>query len=129
MVVDANTNFRLNSLNIKHIRIDNIITDGEISLEYCFSSCKKTESIELYNFDTSKVRLFSGMFFNCNSLKKLDIRCMNTESAVTFYNMFYSCSALEQLDLNHFKVDQISSVNNMFGNCSNLKELKGIKTK
>ena len=45
-----------------------------------FQGCSSLSSLDLSNFDTSKVTSLLGLFANCNSLTHIDIRNFRTQS-------------------------------------------------
>ena len=52
-------------------------------MERIFFKCKKLKSIDLSDFDTSKVTNMLGMFTDCLDLETINLRNINTSSAVT----------------------------------------------
>ena len=64
-------------------------------MNHMFYRCSSLASLDLSNFDTSKVSDMSYMFANCNNLKFLDISGFNEENKETstydnFFNNFIS---------------------------------------
>ena len=127
------------------------ITNIVIYIQGMFGRCYKLKSLDLRNFDTSKVEnmlsLFSDccnleeisinpstfitknvkdmghMFNNCNKLQNINLSKFETEK-VEFYNsMFLSCKALTKLDLSNFKIMNKANMHEMFKDCSNLCDL------
>ena len=88
-----------------------------------FSDLKNITSIDLSNFDTSKVVSFYYMFNSCNSLKSINLNNVNTSSVKNMAFMFELCSGLETLNLSSFDTSNVTNMYSMFSFCSSLKSL------
>ena len=84
-----------------------------------FENCHSINSLNLNNFDTSKVLNMDNMFANCYSLNDLNINNFDTSQATTMSNMFANCSNLTSLNLSSFTTTK-ADITKMFYNCSNL---------
>ena len=65
-----------------------------------------------------------GMFSYCQSLNSLDLSNFNTSKVDSFDGMFEDCSSLISLDLSNFKIlvnDHMSMIDSMFDHCSSLE--------
>ena len=78
---------------------------------YMFNELKNIISIDLSNFDTSKVESFHGMFYGCTSLKSINLNNVNTSSSKDMIGMFAGCSSLETLNLSSFDTSKVTSMN------------------
>ena len=58
-----------------------------------FGSCSKLTSLNLSNFDTSKVTSMYRMFNGCKSLTHLDIRNFDFTKVTSYSNMFGSSAS------------------------------------
>ena len=79
-----------------------------------FSLCSKLTSLDVSNFDTSKVTSMGYMFYGCSSLTTLDVSSFDT-SNVTFMNyMFEQCRLLKTVyvrtDLDKQKLSGASNI-------------------
>jgi surface protein len=88
-----------------------------------FSSCSKLTSLDLSNFETSKVTDMQYMFSYCNNLTSLDLTGWDTSNVTSMNYMFSSCSKLTSLDVSNFDTSNVTSMSNMFQNCSGLTSL------
>ncbi len=88
-----------------------------------FQGCTSLETLDMRNFDVSKVGNLSRMFGDCRSLKTLDLSNFYTTSATNMNTMFSGCSSLETLDISNFNTSKVENMESMFRNCSKLKEL------
>lgn len=88
-----------------------------------FWGCGKLESIELHNFNTSKVKYMGYMFRNCEALVELDLSSFDTNNVISFESMFESCTSIQKLDLSNFRAGhhQKRSYRRMFRFCKNLE--------
>ena len=86
-----------------------------------FSKCKSINSLNLSNFDTSKVKTMSNMFSECSSLTSIDLSNFETSQVNIMDNMLYHCSLINVLDLSNFNLTNVNSYINMFKECQNLE--------
>ena len=81
------------------------------------------------NFNTSKVKYMTGMFYKCSSLISLDLSSFNTSKVTLFADggsnggMFSNCSSLTSLDLSSFNTSSVTYMCYMFCKCSSLTSL------
>ncbi len=59
-----------------------------------FYNCESLTSLNLSNFDTSKVTDMHLMFYNCESLTSLDLSNFNTSNVTNMHDMFIKCTNL-----------------------------------
>lgn len=90
------------------------------ALFYKLSSAK---SIDLKNFDTSKVTNMSDMFHGCESLTKVDVSRFNTKKTTAMMNMFEDCKNLTSLNLSSFDTSNVTNMSYMFSGCEKLKNV------
>ena len=88
-----------------------------------FSRCSSLTSLDLSNFDTSKVTDMNNMFRSCRSLTSLDVSKFDTSNVTYMYNMFSYCSGLTSLDLSNFDTSKVTNIFGMFSDCSSLTSL------
>ena len=113
--------------------VDNLVNQTNIitmrwnypltSCDSMFNDLKNITSIDLTNFDTSKVEIFECMFYNCTSLKSINLNNVNTSSANNMRSMFSKCSGLEMLNLSSFDTSKVTTMWDMFYGCTSLKSL------
>ena len=88
-----------------------------------FFNCSKLTSLDVSNFDTSKVTNMSNMFYSCSLLTGLDLSGFNTSAVTSMSDMFYNGSSLTSLDLSSFSTGKVTNMSNMFKNCSSLTSI------
>ena len=88
-----------------------------------FQNCYALETIDLSNFDTSKSYIFGNMFSQCHSLKSLNLSNFDSSNVMYMDNMFNGCNSLESLDLSNFDTSKAQGTHYMFKDCYKLKSL------
>ena len=81
---------------------------------YMFSGCSALTSLDLTNFNTSKVESMRDMFEDCSALESLNLTNFNTENVTDMYGMFYQCEKLSSLDLSKFNTEKVEDMSWMF---------------
>ena len=66
-------------------------------MQSMFCGCYVVESLDLSNFDTSKVTYMGGMFRDCDKLTTLDLSSFDTSNVVDMGNMFANDGKLENV--------------------------------
>ena len=64
-----------------------------------------------------------SMFDGCESLSSINLANFNTSKVTALNHMFYNCKNLTTLDLTSFKTGNIESMDCMFAGCKNLKTI------
>ncbi len=147
--ITANSNcsdmFR-NMPNITTITFNNFNTSEVTNLDSTFRDCPKLNSapglesfntskvktfrrlfqdtgftsLNLNNWDTSKVQSFSTVFGECRSLATLNISEWNTSSVNDMHSIFSYCTALASLDLSKWNTSNVTDMGAMFIGCEML---------
>ena len=86
-----------------------------------FAYCSSLTSLNLSNFNTSKVKSMQGMFNGCSSLTSLNLSNFDTSKVESMWDMFRYCSSLTSLNLSNFDTSKVSLMKEMFYNCINLE--------
>lgn len=96
-----------------------IVFNELTSCHAMFGLCSILTSVDLSNFDTSKVTDMSDMFNQCTNLTSLDGFDFDTSNVTDMQNMFYGCTSLRDIDL-QFNTSNVTDFSNMFAECTNL---------
>ena len=96
------------------------------SMSYMFRSCQALTSLDLSNFDTSKVINMESMFSDCYALTSLDLSNFNTSNVTNMESMFRYCYTLTSLDLSNFNTSNVANMSSMFRYCNALTTVKVI---
>ena len=83
---------------------------------------KSLTSLDIRNFDTSKVTTMRGMFSYCGSLTELDVTNFNTDKVEDMCSMFDDCTSLSTLDVSNFNTSKVQNISYMF-NTLNIETL------
>ena len=84
-----------------------------------FPNCYTLSSLNISNFDTSKVTDMSFMFSDCKELNSLNLSNFDTSNVINMKNMFSDCSKLEYINLKNFKENSSLSIENIFNRIQN----------
>ena len=106
-----------------YIKTAEIHLTDTANASYMFYDCENLKSLDITDFDTSKVTNMGSMFNSCSSLENLDLSCFNTGNVKNMEAMFLSCSNLKSLDLTSFNTDKVAEMYNIFRGCNNLMSL------
>ena len=88
-----------------------------------FYICSNLTTLDLSNFNTSKVTNMNYMFASCEKLTTLDLSNFNTSRVTNMGYMFNFCNKLIDLDISNFDMSKVIIISNMLG-CTNLTNLK-----
>lgn len=101
------------------IDLSNFNTSKVITMSSMFGSMTKAKTINVSNFDTSNVKYMDNMFINASSVVELDLSNFVTSNVTTFRSMFSGCRSLKKLDIRNLTFDKspnMSSMSSMFNN-------------
>lgn len=84
---------------------------------------KYLRSLDLSNWDTSRMTDANSMFRDCSSLLSIDVNNWNTQALTSTANMFENCASLQRLDLSNWDTQTLSSTYVMFAGCTALQSL------
>ncbi|MBD5502473.1 MAG: BspA family leucine-rich repeat surface protein [Lachnospiraceae bacterium] len=90
---------------------------------YMFYDCENLESMDMTDFDTSKVTNMVSMFNSCNNIENLDLGGFNTSNVTNMTAMFLRCFNIKNLDLSSFDTSNVTDMTNMFRECRGLTSL------
>ena len=100
--------------NLTTIDLSNFDTSKVTDMTYMFSNSTNLTSLNLSNFDTSKVTRMSSMFDNLHSLTTLNLSNFNTSQVTDMNYMFYGVSNLTSLNLSNFDTSKVTNMRTMF---------------
>ena len=103
--------------------LSNFDTSKVENMEDMFWLCKDLKELDLSSFNTENVTNMNNMFLDCRSLEKLNLSNFNTCNTKYMLGMFSSCEKLEFLDISNFNTSNVSEMSCMFMDCKSLKEL------
>lgn len=103
--------------------LDLLDTTDVVDMKGMFRKCSTLVSVNVSNWNTSKVQSFSGTFRECTSLTTVDVSGWDTGNATSMYTMFYSCKALVELGVDNWDVSSVTNMSYMFSTCSKLESV------
>ena len=112
-----------NCWNLPSLDLSNFNTSKVTDMCGLFSGCSSLTSLNLRNFDTSNVTNMETMFLGCSSMPSLDLGNFNTSRVSSMRMMFYNCNSLTSLDLSNFNTSRVNNMKEMFESCDNLTSL------
>ena len=103
----------------KHINLDEFDTSNVEDMGYMFSTPYETVStaqidpIDFSHFNTSKVKIMTGMFAG-SYLPSIDIRNFNTSNVTTMEHLFNGLKKVTDLDLSGLDVKRVNNIGSLF---------------
>ena len=88
-----------------------------------FHNLVNLTSLDVSNFDTSKVRGMGNMFFGDEKLVSLDLSNFNTQSLTNMDKMFYGMSNLTSLNIGSFDTSNVTNMNALFYGMANIENI------
>lgn len=105
------------------LNLSNFNTSKVTNMNSMFAMCDKITSLIISNFDTSKVTSMNYMFYECTSLTTLNNIKFDTSNVTNMQQMFNCCRVLTALDLTSFDTSKVTNMNSMFDECPSLTTL------
>ena len=116
-----------NCSSLSSLDLSNFDTSKVTDMAYMFNGCISLTSLNITNFDTSNVQSMNFMFRYCEQLTTLNLLNFNTLQTTTMGDMFHGCLSLISLDLSSFDMTNVKNISSMFFNCKSLEYIKVIK--
>ena len=88
-----------------------------------FYGMSSLTSLDLSNFDTSRVEYMTGMFRDMSSLTSLNLSNFDTSRVKDMRMMFYEVHSLTSLNLSNFNTSNVEDMYGMFANMFSLTAL------
>ena len=108
---------------ITSINLSNFNTSKLINMNRIFSGCSSLTNIDLSNFNTDNVTDMGCMFSGCSSLTNIKLSNFNTNNVINMNGMFSGCSSLTNIDLSNFITNNVTDMGCMFYGCSSLENI------
>ena len=109
--------------NIISIDLSNFDSSKVLSMKNMFADCSSLKSLGLSKLDTSSVTDMSYMFSDCSLLQSLDLSNLNTSLVKDMSKMFSGSKSLISLDLSKLDISSVTNMRGMFTDCISLKFL------
>ena len=108
---------------LRSLDVSNWDTSRMSSASYMFSGSLSLQSIDVGNWNTGLLTDASYMFLECPSLKCIDVSSWDTKEIREAYCMFMNCQALTSIDVSNWETKEIRSMTSMFFSCKSLQLL------
>ena len=119
---DSNRMFRDLS-NLISLDVSNFDTSRVTNMEAMFAGMPNLTTLNLSNFDTSKVTRMNSMFEGMSRLTTLDLSNFDTSQVTNMEAMFGYMYGLTSLNISNFDTSQVTNMRDMFSNMRNLTSL------
>ena len=119
---DSNRMFRDLS-NLISLDVSNFDTSRVTNMEAMFAGMPNLTTLNLSNFDTSKVTRMNSMFEGMSRLTTLNLSNFDTSKVTDMGSMFYNMRNLTSLNLTNFDTSKVTDMSDMFSNMFNLTTL------
>lgn len=90
---------------------------------FMFSDMRSLTSLDLSNFDTSRVMDMGGMFASSSNLTSLDLSNFDTSKVTNMSNMFSTMFSLSSLNVSNFDTSKVTNMDYMFAYLYSLTSL------
>ena len=107
--------------SLNSLDLSNFDTTKVNNMFEMFSYCESLISLDLSNFNTSDVTIMGSMFSNCKNLISLNLSSFDLSFVTGIDSMFNGCSSLISLDLSSFNTSNVTSMKDLFSRCSKLE--------
>ena len=109
--------------SLTSLNLPNFNTSKVTNMQYMFSDMTKLTTLDLSNFDTSKVTDMKYMFNEMYSLTSLNLSSFNTSNVTDMRCMFAHMFRLTSLNLSNFNTSKVTNMGAMFYDMPRLTSL------
>ena len=109
--------------NLISLDVSNFDTSKVTNMEAMFAGMPSLTTLNLSNFDTSKVTRMNSMFEGVSRLTTLNLSNFDTSKVTNMEAMFGYMYGLTSLNISNFNTSQATNMRDMFSNIRNLTSL------
>lgn len=113
----------VNKSDAKNVDLTMISPKNETTLNGLFFKNNKLVSVDVSNWDTSKVTDFKQAFSLTHNLESIDVSNWNTSNGVQFFAMFDEGYKISQLDVSKWDMSSAENIDWMFCRCQSITSL------
>ena len=122
--LNANTSKMFDRMtNLATLDLSNFDTSKVTNMRFMFSDIPNLTTLNLSNFDTSNVTNMGAMFRGVSNLTTLNLSNFDTSNVTNMGSMFFHASNLTTLNLSNFDTSKVMYMNSMFSDMYNLTAL------
>ena len=119
---DMNSMFR-NMSSLISLNLSNFDTSKVTNMSYMFFNTPSLTLLNLSNFDTSKVTNMDSIFRGMTNLTTINLSNFDTSKVTDMSSMFFDVRNLTTLNLSNFNTSKVMYMNLMFSDMHNLTTL------
>lgn len=108
---------------LRSLDVSNWDTSRMSGASYMFSGSFSLQSIDVGNWNTGLLADASYMFIECTSLKYIDVSNWDVRELREVYYMFMNCQVLASIDVSNWETNEIRNMTSMFFSCKSLQLL------
>ena len=132
VIVDSSTTSLVTNTSVLNsvivtLDVSNWDTSKVTNMNYLFNECEHLTTLDVSNWDTSKVTNMTYMFEGCKKLTTLDVSNWNTSNVTRMDRMFngewVDDMALTTLDVSNWNTSNVTNMAYMFDRCEHLTTL------
>lgn len=113
----------VNKSDAKNVDLTMISPKNETSLKKLFYNNNKLVSVDVSNWDTSKVTDFIQAISLTHNLESIDVSNWNTSNGVDFFAMFDEGYKIKTLDVSKWDMSSAKNIDWMFCRCQSITSL------
>ena len=115
-------NSMFNGSGVKTLDLSNFDMSKVTDINYCFAVTPSLKSLNIDGWDVSKISNMGYLFNGCG-LETLDLSSWNTESLLYMQSIFDNMASLSHINVNDWIVSGIKNLTAAFRNCPLLEEV------
>ena len=109
--------------NLTSLDLSNFDTSKVTNMQGMFEHMRNLTALNLSNFNTSKVTDMNSMFHDMFKLTSLDLSNFDTSKVTDMGAMFYEMRNLNTINLSNFDTSRVTNMGNMFSHMTGLTTL------
>ena len=121
--VDSNAMFH-NLVNLTSLDVSNFDTSKVRGMGNMFFGDEKLTTLDLSNFDTQNLTNMDKMFYGMSNLTSLNISSFDTSKVTNMNSLFYGMVNIENINVSNFDTRNVTNMNHMFSSMHKLKQLQ-----
>ena len=106
--------------NLTEVDLSNFDGSKIKSMSFMFYDCSNLESVNFSNIKTPYLTNIGLLFYGCESLLSVDLSSLNTSSVTNMASMFYGCTSLTSINLTNLNTSKLTEMGYLFYSCTSL---------
>ena len=105
------------------VDLSNFDTSKLTDMTSTFTDCELLESVDFYNFKGSSIVNMNFLFSNCVSLKSIEFSHLESTLVAYMNNMFSGSTSLESVKFSSSEITSLINLEEMFKGCTSIKSI------